>query len=74
MAANKKDSGIIYRCPLCFDTLNDVVIDRYDDGKYHCVKCGYTGTHEELLERYAEFRSRYKLLGTRLTVEDQRNM
>ncbi len=72
MAANKKDTGIMYRCPFCFDTLNDVVVDMYDDGKYHCVKCGFVGTPDELKERYAEFRSRYKLIGTRITLDEQR--
>ena len=74
MAANKKDAGVIYRCPACFDMLNDVVIDMYDDGKYHCVKCGYVATTEELLEDYAQFRKRYKLIGTRLTLDDQRKL
>ncbi len=74
MAANKKDTGIIYRCPACFNTLNDVVIDMYDDGMYRCVKCGFNATPEELQQRYAEFRSRYKLIGTRLTLEQQREM
>lgn len=74
MAANKKDSGVILRCPACFDMLNDVVIDMYDDGKYHCVKCGYVATPEQLLEDYAQFRKRYKLIGTRLTLEDQRKL
>ncbi len=74
MAANKNKQGIIYRCPLCFMTLNDVVIDKYDDGKYHCVKCGYVATHEELLSHYAEFRSRYKYIGTRLDLDTQRKM
>ena len=74
MAANKKDSGVILRCPACLDMLNDVVIDMYDDGKYHCVKCGYVATHEELFADYAKFRERYKLIGTRLTLEDQRKL
>lgn len=69
-----KTNGVIYKCPMCFQTLNDVVIDVYEDGKYHCVKCGYVGTHDELLARYAEFRSRYKLISTRLTLDDQRKL
>jgi len=44
----------------------------YEDGKYHCVKCGFVGTEEELLSKYAEFRDRYKLKTTRLTLEEQR--
>ena len=74
MAAIKKSSGVIYRCPFCFGHSIDVVIDLYDDGKYHCVKCGYSATYEELQERYAQFRSRYRLIGKRLTLEEQRKM
>ncbi len=74
MAANKQGSDIIYRCPMCFMTLNDIVIDMYDDGNYHCVKCGYVATHEQLFDDYAEFRSRYKYIGTRLSLDKQRKM
>ena len=74
MPASKKNIGIIYRCPLCFMTLNDVVIDLYDDGYYHCVKCGYKASHSELLESYAQIRSRYRALGKRYTLEEQREM
>ena len=74
MAANKYDGGIIYKCPLCFETYNDVPMKTYEDGKYHCVKCGYVGTEEEVRAKYAEYRSRYKFIATRLTLEDQRKM
>lgn len=74
MAANKESRKVIYRCPMCFMTLNDVVVDMYDDGKYHCVKCGFVADEEELLKRYADFRSRYKLIGTRLDLDAQRKM
>ncbi len=66
--------NIIYKCPACFCTLNDVIIDRDADGIYRCMKCGYNDTHEGLMTKYAEFRSRYKLKATRITLEDQRKM
>ena len=74
MAANKKDGGVIYRCPACMGGLVDVIIDRHDDGMYRCAKCGFSATPEELKERYAAFRSRYQLIATRIPLEEQRNM
>lgn len=74
MAVDPTRTGVIYRCPLCLDRLIDVVIDRYDDDRYHCVKCGYVGTEEELAACYAVFRARYRLRGTRLTLEQQRRL
>lgn len=74
MSDSKKNEGVIYRCPMCLNTLNDVTIDADEDGIYRCYKCGYNGSYEDLLERYAEFRSRYKLIGTRVTLEEQRKM
>lgn len=74
MAANKKDCGIIYRCPACLNCLVDVIIDQYDDGNYHCVKCGFSATPDEMKEHYAAFRGRYKLISTRITLDEQRKM
>ena len=72
MAANKETTGVIYKCPLCFNNFIDVPVDTFEDGKYHCVKCGFVGTKEELLQKYAEIRDRYKLRNTRITLEEQR--
>jgi len=74
MAANKKDDGVIYRCPACLNGLVDVVLDRYDDGLYHCVKCGFHGTPERVREGYDAFRGRYELIATRITLEEQRKL
>jgi predicted RNA-binding Zn-ribbon protein involved in translation (DUF1610 family) len=74
MAANKKDSGVIYRCPSCLNGLVDIVLDRYDDGLYHCVKCGFRGTDEDVQAHYAAFRGRYGLIATRITLDEQRKM
>lgn len=74
MAAIKQNTGVIYKCPLCFNTYIDVPVDLYEDGKYHCMKCGFVGTKEELLDKYAEFRARYQLNTTRITLEKQRKL
>ena len=74
MAAAEKSTGVIYRCPACLGALVDVVIDKYEDGQYRCVKCGYSGTLQELQQHYGEFRSRYHLLAVRLTLEEQRRL
>lgn len=68
------NDDVIYKCPMCFSTLNDVTIFPDEDGVYRCLKCGYNDTYEGLLEQYARFRSRYKLITKRLTLEEQRNM
>lgn len=74
MADNKTNEGVIYRCPMCLNTLNDVTIDKDKDGIYRCLKCGYNGDHDDLLKRYEHFRARYKLMKTRITLEEQRKM
>lgn len=74
MSDSKKNEGVIYRCPICLGTLNDVTIDADRDGIYRCMKCGYNGNYENLMEQYARFRSRYKLMKVRLTLEEQRKM
>lgn len=74
MSDAQKNEGVVYRCPMCLNTLNDVTIDVDKDGIYRCLKCGFNGTYEELTERYREFRSRYKLMKTRLTIDVQREM
>ncbi|MBQ6875829.1 MAG: hypothetical protein IJN46_06305 [Lachnospiraceae bacterium] len=74
MSDHKKNEGVIYRCPACLGTLNDVTIDADENGIYRCLKCGYNGDFKNLMEQYARFRSKYKLMKTRLTLEEQREM
>ena len=73
MLENRKNMKI-YKCPLCFGRQIDVIIDLYSDGIYRCAKCGYNDTFEGMMEKYAEFKERYKLNGIRLTLEEQRKM
>ena len=74
MAEYKKTEGVIYRCPLCLFTLNDVPISEYEDGIFRCVKCGYSGDFENMTNHYYNFRSRYALMGKRITLDEQREM
>ena len=74
MAEYKKTEGVIYRCPMCLYTLNDVPIDEYEDGVFRCIKCGYSGDFENMVANYNNFRSRYKLVGKRITLDTQRKM
>lgn len=70
MAENK---NVIYRCPVCFSRENDVVIRQYPDGLYHCVKCSYFGTEEDIRSAYADLKKKYTFLRKRVTVEDLEN-
>lgn len=74
MSDNKKNDSVIYRCPMCLNTLNDVTIFADKNGIYNCLKCGYRGDYDDLMSQYAKFRSRYKLMNKRITLEEQRNM
>jgi len=74
MAYYKKTEGVIYRCPMCLFTLNDVTVFEDADGIYRCLKCGFHGTFEEMTEHYYNFRARYSMVGKRLTLEEQRKM
>ena len=74
MSDSTKGVSKIYKCPLCFGTLNDVTIDADENGIYRCVKCGYHSDFDGLMAKYAEVRSRYKLAGVRITLEEQIKM
>ena len=74
MSQNTKGVTKIYKCPLCFSRQIDVIIDPDENGIYRCVKCGYNDNFDGLMRNYAEFKKRYRLLGTRLTLEEQRKL
>lgn len=74
MSEIKKNDSVIYRCPMCLNTLNDVTIFADADGIYRCLKCGYHGDYDDLMKQYAIFRSRYKLMNQRITLDEQRKM
>lgn len=69
MAGTEKN-GLILRCPVCFSRENDVVLHRQPDGTLYCVKCSFTGTDDQVQEMYRDLKKKYKLVTTRLTLED----
>lgn len=66
--STKKD--LILRCPVCFSRENDVVLHRKTDGSLYCVKCSFTGDDELVQEMYRDLKKKYKLMTTRITLED----
>ncbi|MBE5040507.1 hypothetical protein [Ructibacterium gallinarum] len=74
MADNEKNNNVIYRCPMCLDRLVDVIIDEDNDGMFRCVKCGFHGDYAELMKEYENFRRRYGLMHTRITLQEQKEM
>jgi len=60
-----------YRCPSCF--MRDIDIDMFfDDEKkeYYCLRCCFTGSEKEVLERNQTARFRYKNMLKRITFEE----
>ena len=60
-----------YRCPSCF--MRDIDIDMfYDEEKkeYYCLRCCFTASEKEVLERNQTARFRYKSMLKRITFED----
>ena len=50
-----------YRCPSCF--MRDLDIDMFydkDKKEYHCIRCQYVGTEEDVLAKNELARFRYK--------------
>lgn len=71
--ADSAKKEIIYRCPVCFARENDVVLHRHEDSSYYCVKCSFAGSVEEIREMYADLKKKYRLMTTRVTMEDLEN-
>lgn len=67
------ENEMIFRCPICFNSGIDVYL-KQEDKKYRCLKCSFTGTKQDIEAMYDDFRKRYRLLGKRLTLEEQRNL
>jgi hypothetical protein len=43
------------------------------DGEgYYCIKCSYTGTEAEVRAVYAQLQKKYRLLTTRVTLDELR--
>jgi len=46
---------------------------RSEDG-FYCVKCGFRGSKDVVRDMYDDLRKKYRLIHTRVTVEDMREM
>ena len=59
-----------YRCPSCF--MRDLDIDVFYDKEKkedYCIRCQYTGTEEDVLEKNQMARFRYRFLNRRFKLE-----
>lgn len=60
-----------YRCPSCF--LRDLDVDMFYDSEkkeYHCIRCQFTGTEEEVLQGNQLARTRYRDMMHRFSMEE----
>jgi len=61
-----------YRCPACF--MRDIDIDMFFDeskGEYYCLRCCFTATEEQVLEKNQMARFRYKAMLKRFNFEEE---
>lgn len=68
------NENVNFRCPACLAQVIDVPMEKCEDGSFRCLKCSYTGTQEDVLAKYADFRSKYTRRNDRVTLEEQRKM
>lgn len=68
------DKKLILRCPVCFARETDVVLHRRADNTLYCVKCSFTGDDALVQEMYADLKKKYRLMTTRITMEDLEKM
>lgn len=69
--AQAEKGRLNYRCPSCF--LRDLDIDMFYDkekGEYYCMRCQYTGTEADVLEKNQLARVRYRDMMRRFTPAD----
>ena len=59
-----------WSCPWCFRKGNDSAPLVYDKKRasFHCVKCCFTGTEDEIVAEYRRYQSKYRLMETRLNL------
>ena len=56
-----------YRCPSCF--MRDIDIDMFFDeakGEYYCLRCGFAGSEERVLQLNNAARYRYRAMTMRV--------
>ena len=57
-----------FRCPSCF--VRDLDIDMFydkDKKEYYCIRCQYTGSEEDVLQKNELARFRYGFISRRFT-------
>ena len=57
-----------FRCPSCF--VRDLDIDMFydkDKQEYYCIRCQYTGSEEDVLQKNELARFRYGFISRRFT-------
>ena len=59
------------RCPVCYAREMDVLLVQQAEHLY-CLKCGFSGDEARVREFYADLRKKYKLINTRLTLDEVR--
>ena len=60
-----------YRCPSCF--MRDLDIDMFFDAEkneYYCIRCQYTGSEEDVLEKNRLARVRYRFIDRRFSMDE----
>ena len=63
-----------YRCPSCF--ARDIDMDMFFDEEkqeYYCLRCGFTGSEEEVLRLNEQDKYRYKALKLRVASFNEDN-
>lgn len=63
-----------YRCPSCF--ARDIDMDMfYDEEKkeYYCLRCGFTGSEEDVLKLNEQDKYRYKAMKLRVVSFNEDN-
>lgn len=70
---DNKQKQLVSRCPLCFGSGVDVYLVKNAEN-YRCLRCSFTGTEKDVLVMYDDFRKRYRWLGQRVTLGEQRDL
>ncbi len=73
MAADKSHK-LTWRCPVCFARENDVTLFRAGENHFYCPKCSFNGSMVDIQEMYADLRKKYRLVLTRVSLEELRTM
>lgn len=68
--SKRSQRNIIYRCPICLAREIDIVLHHTQDERYYCTKCSFTGTEADIRNHYEVLRQKFRLMQTRLTLEE----